>query len=86
MLKECAKSAETPSPQTNTKTEGIAAAPVPVVSAVKIKRITKQPRETVYNMEVDRYHNFAVNGGLIVHNSIDAVRYALNPVWRRKGQ
>lgn len=29
----------------------------------------------VYNMEVDDNHNFAVNGGLIVHNCMDATRY-----------
>ena len=29
-------------------------------------------------MEVEQYHNFAVNGGLIVHNCIDSARYALN--------
>lgn len=26
-------------------------------------------------MEVDDNHNFAVNGGLIVHNCMDATRY-----------
>lgn len=29
-------------------------------------------------MEVKDHHNFSVNGGLIVHNSIDMARYALN--------
>ena len=29
----------------------------------------------MYNMEVADNHNFAVNGGMIVHNCIDAVRY-----------
>jgi hypothetical protein len=33
-------------------------------------------RHNVYNMEVEGCHNFSVNGGLIVHNCIDAVRYA----------
>jgi len=28
-------------------------------------------------MHVKDHHNFSVNGGLIVHNSIDDVRYAL---------
>lgn len=31
--------------------------------------------EPVYNMEVADNHNFAVNGGLIVHNCMDAMRY-----------
>lgn len=34
----------------------------------------KIPNEDVYNMEVDEHHNFAVNGGSIVHNC-DALRY-----------
>ena len=29
----------------------------------------------VYNMEVEGNHNFAVNGGLIVHNCMDSMRY-----------
>lgn len=29
----------------------------------------------VYNMEVDDNHNFAINGGLIVHNCVDSARY-----------
>ena len=51
-----------------------------------VKQIRKKPREPVYNMEVDTYHNFAINGGLIVHNSIDATRYALERVYRHKGK
>lgn len=31
--------------------------------------------EPVYNMEVDDNHNFAINGGLIVHNCMDDTRY-----------
>ena len=45
------------------------------VHAVKVTAIRKLPPEPVYNMEVDEYHNFAVNGGLIVHNCMDATRY-----------
>lgn len=29
----------------------------------------------VYNMEVEDNHNFAINGGLIVHNCMDSMRY-----------
>lgn len=43
---------------------------------VKIKKIKKIGCEPVYNMEVKKYHNFAINGGLIVHNCLDALRYA----------
>lgn len=30
-------------------------------------------------MEVEHFHNFAVNGGLIVHNCNDSCRYSLEP-------
>lgn len=44
---------------------------------VKIKSITVLPtKESVYNMEVEEHHNFAVNGGVIVHNC-DSIRYLL---------
>lgn len=43
---------------------------------VKIKSIKKVGCEPVYNMEVEKHHNFSVNGGLIVHNCLDALRYA----------
>ncbi len=52
----------------------------------RIKRIDKLPSEPVYNLEVDNYHNFSVCNGLIVHNCIDAVRYASFPIWRRRGE
>ncbi|MBR1749938.1 MAG: hypothetical protein IJ740_03510 [Ruminococcus sp.] len=29
----------------------------------------------MYNMEVKGTHNFAVNGGVIVHNCMDSTRY-----------
>jgi hypothetical protein len=41
----------------------------------RIKKITIDGIEDVYNMEVDKNHNFAVNGGYIVHNCMDAIRY-----------
>jgi hypothetical protein len=45
---------------------------------VKIKKIEKIANEDVYNMEVKEHHNFAVNGGYIVHNCMDATRYAVS--------
>lgn len=42
-----------------------------------VKSVKFVGREDVYNMEVKDHHNFSVNGGLIVHNSIDAIRYAM---------
>lgn len=57
------------------------------MKTVKIKQITKLPvKEDVYNMEVKDFHNFAINDGFIVHNCIDSVRYALERVWKKKGQ
>lgn len=41
----------------------------------EVEKIKYYGREDVYNMEVDDNHNFAVNGGLIVHNCMDAMRY-----------
>lgn len=35
-------------------------------------------------MEVDEVHNFAVNGGIIVHNCIDSARYGLEREIGRK--
>ena len=48
----------------------------------KIKQIKYIGKEDVYNMEVKNYHNFSVNGGLIVHNCIDSVRYAVSDLSR----
>ena len=43
---------------------------------VKVSSVSYVGREDVFNMEVKNHHNFAVNGGFIVHNCIDATRYA----------
>jgi len=37
-------------------------------TGVKIKSIKHIGKQNVYNMEVANFHNFSVNGGLIVHN------------------
>mgnify|MGYP000925823126 CR=1 FL=1 len=47
------------------------------VKYAKVKSVKLVGREAVYNMEVEKHHNFAVNGGLVVHNCIDALRYSL---------
>lgn len=44
-------------------------------SSVGIKAIRKVGKADVYNMEVDGNHNFSIEGGLIVHNCMDAMRY-----------
>ena len=49
---------------------------------VKIKRVKAIGADDVYNLEVPGVHNFAVNGGLIVHNCIDSLRYATESLMR----
>ena len=51
---------------------------------VSVKKVEREPNEDVYNMEVMGTHNFAVNGGVIVHNCMDDVRYFVNTVLRHK--
>ena len=70
------------SEQTNTLRQNVALEAVQTtgVSFAKIKKIRRLPAEPVYNMEVEQHHNFAVNGGLIVHNCIDSLRYAAEPL------
>lgn len=47
-----------------------------VKSAISsVTRVDQLGKQDVYNMEVLGTHNFAVNGGLIVHNCMDAARY-----------
>ena len=70
---------------TNIQAQNAVQSAVQPITGIKVMRIRRLPPEPVYNMEVERFHNFAVNGGLIVHNCVDAVRYALSPVWRRRG-
>lgn len=48
-----------------------------------IEKIELDGCEDVYNMEVADNHNFAVNGGLIVHNCMDALRYFAWTVLRK---
>ncbi|CAJ0596463.1 unnamed protein product [Cylicocyclus nassatus] len=43
---------------------------------LRVTEIKPAGVEDVFNLEVDCYHNFCVNGGLVVHNCIDAIRYA----------
>ena len=49
-------------------------------NVAKVLKITKLKNEDVYNMEVENHHNFAVNGGLIVHNCMDCLRYICQEV------
>ena len=51
---------------------------------VGVAKIEIEPNENVYNMEVIGTHNFAVNGGVIVHNCMDEIRYFCNTVMKFK--
>lgn len=41
---------------------------------MKIKKITSAGLEPVYNMTVDRFHNYLIDGGTILKNC-DSLRY-----------
>ncbi len=53
---------------------------------MRVKSITYAGKSDVYNMEVMQTHSFSVEGGLIVHNCADEMRYfaMLNPIAPRK--
>lgn len=63
--------------RTNTKKQN-------AVHLVGVAKIEIELNEDVYNMEVMGTHNFAVNGGVIVHNCMDETRYFVNTVLRHK--
>ena len=46
------------------------------VITANVKSIKKVGKADVYNMEVEKYHNFIANG-IVVHNCIDAIRYQI---------
>ena len=53
---------------------------------MKVKSVKKTSKKLpVYDIEVPKYHNFSINKGIIVHNSIDATRYATESFWKRRG-
>lgn len=54
------------------------------VRTAKVVAVEEDGEEAVYNMEVDGTHCFAVNGGLIVHNCMDDIRYFANTILRHK--
>ena len=54
------------------------------VHLVGVAKIEIEPYEDVYNMEVMGTHNFAVNGGVIVHNCMDEIRYFCNTIMKFK--
>lgn len=46
---------------------------------VKVQSIKSLGQQDVYNMEVEEYENYSVDGGMIIHNCIDALRYSVEP-------
>ena len=48
---------------------------------VQVKAVRCVGVGDVYNMEVEGYHNFSVNGGVIVHNCMDDLRYFVQEVF-----
>ena len=54
------------------------------MSFVPIESVESIGREDVYNMEVAKYHNFSINGGIIVHNCMDDIRYFCNTIMRKR--
>ena len=63
--------------RTNTKKQN-------AVHLVGVAKIEIEPNEDVYNMEVIGTHNFSVNGGVIVHNCMDEIRYFCNTIMKFK--
>lgn len=51
---------------------------------VGVKSIKPVGAEPVYNMEVSDTHCFSVNGGVIVHNCMDDIRYFCYTLLRRE--
>lgn len=74
MKKERASGAEKSLQQTNIQKQK-PVQEVAEITCVGIKSIRKVGKADVYNMEVEDNHNFAIEGGLIVHNCMDATRY-----------
>ena len=68
MLKGSAKSVDKNSLPINTQKPN-------TVKLIGVKSVKLDGNADVYNMEVEDNHNFAVNGGLIVHNCMDSLRY-----------
>ena len=68
MLKESAFGVEKNSSQTNIQKQNS-------VKSIGVKSVSFEGYADVYNLEVEDNHNFAINGGLIVHNCMDSARY-----------
>ena len=52
-------------------------------SLLDIESIEYIGEHDVYNMEVDKYHNYAIDGGIILHNC-DSLRYYVKTIMGRR--
>lgn len=55
-----------------------------VTGFVRVVSVRLRGAQDVYNMEVAGTRCFSINGGLIVHNCLDATRYSLEKLIFRK--
>ena len=79
MRKEIVQFVDDISPLTNTqKQEHVQELVGQNLGKVRVKKVEYVGKEDVYNMEVRDHHNYSVAGGFIIHNCIDATRYAFS--------
>lgn len=60
------------------------AAPTAGLSWVSVIAVDEGGEAPVFNLEVDGVHTFVVAGGIVTHNCIDSLRYALEPLIRAR--
>ncbi|WP_142236830.1 hypothetical protein [Staphylococcus sp. 47.1] len=53
-----------------------------VLKTEKITSIKFHSYQDVYNMEVENHHNYSVEGGFIIHNCVDSLRYSVERFYR----
>lgn len=54
-----------------------------LLKGTRVKKIEYLGKMDVYNMEVEKYHNYSVEGGLIIHNCLDGTRYIMEEFMMR---
>lgn len=52
-------------------------------SLLDIESIEYIGKQDVYNLEVEKYHNYAIDGGTIIHNC-DSIRYYVNTILKMR--
>ena len=53
--------------------------------SVTVTAIKECGYQDVYNLEVENDHNYTIEGGVVTHNCVDSIRYALERSMKRKG-